>query len=130
MRIGIDIDGVLGYVEGPGVVRPWRATRVFSALLESLQEMHQIFFVTACCGPDSDPEAFRPVREHHLRDLGLGHLSARLLLTRHNEKGAICREMGLDMLIDDSDDNLAQVRAASPRTICLKFIPPATMEAL
>ena len=125
MRLGIDVDGVLGRVTAPGVVEPWRASQfledMITALLGREGAHHRIFFITACCGADDIPERFEALRQKHLDILGLHGLGS-LVLTRYGEKGIICHGLSIDVFIDDQDDNLADVARDSPQTVCLKFI--------
>lgn len=128
MLLGIDIDGVLGKVTAPGVVEAWYASgplcEMINALFDCNSDDH-VYFITACCGRDDDPEQFRATREKHLEAVGIYRYHWHLILTRYGEKGIACREYGIDIFIDDQDDNLADVARDSPQTVCLKFIGSA-----
>jgi hypothetical protein len=120
MTIGIDLDGVLGTVIGPGQVAPWTATPIYKALIEGMRKAgHRVLCITPCCGPRDNPERFRAVRKQHLATLGISFRPDDLILVCDGAKGEACLLLKVDLYIDNDPAALAGVMHESPRTLAL-----------
>lgn len=112
MKIAFDLDGTIS-----------RNPALFYQLqIPLVREGHKVVVLTAAAGellPDQRPaEVYR-----RLTGIGFHCLPEQIVCCEGWEKGQKCRELGVNLLVDDSDDVIARVRSESPGTLVFKIVP-------
>lgn len=111
-KIGIDVGGVL-LAKGTHI-----SDAVYSVLVLSL---NYECYIISYRGKNIDKEQQRRI---HLRKLGVDRFIPEMnwIFTKsREEKGIVCREMGIDIMIDDKEEVMDSIKKYSPVTMCIHF---------
>lgn len=112
MKIAFDLDGTIT-----------RNPCLFDRMITSFsRDGYSVIVLTAAAG--ELPPSQRPAEVYRrLAAIGVPMLMDQIVCCDGWEKGVKCRELGVDLLVDDSDDVIARVRAESPGTLVFKVVP-------
>jgi hypothetical protein len=111
MTIAFDLDGTIS-----------RAPVLFDLLRMNFQRGgDKVIVLTAAAGElapvDRPAEVYR-----RLNAMGFQVVPEWIVCCESWEKGRLCRELGVHLLVDDSDDVIARVRTESPSTLVFKVV--------
>jgi hypothetical protein len=109
MLIAFDLDGTIS--RNPGL---------FYLIHNSLSKTgDRVVVLTAAAG--ELPPNQRPAEVYRrLTNMGFHTLPEHIVCCEGWEKGVKCRELGVNLLVDDSDDVIQRVRQDSPGTLVFK----------
>jgi len=112
MLIAFDLDGTIS-----------RAPVLFDLLRMNFQRGGDRVIVLTAAAGELPPEK-RPAEVYRrLNGMGFSALPEWIVCCESHEKGRRCRELGVHILIDDSDDVIQRVRQESPGTLVFKVCP-------